>query len=58
MVKFIRSYLEALCRDEHGVTLVEYGIAIALGVTVGAATLNALAGDISSAMSAVGVLMP
>lgn len=44
--------------DERGVTLVEYGIAIALAVALGTAALTALGNNIGSAMSNAGSLMP
>ena len=45
-------------RCQQGVTLVEYGIAIALAVTVGAAALALLAGDIGTALGLAGDAMP
>lgn len=46
-----------LRRDEKGVTLVEYGIALILAVTVGAATLGGLATKVQGKMnSACGAL--
>lgn len=47
-----------LRRDEKGVTLVEYGIAIALAVALGTAALGALGTQISDAMVAAGNEMP
>lgn len=44
--------------DERGVTLVEYGIAIALAVALGTAALSGLAGQIGTAMTNAGSLMP
>lgn len=44
--------------DERGVTLVEYGIAIALAVTLGTAALATLSGEIGTAMGAAGTAMP
>ncbi len=44
--------------DTRGVTLVEYGIAIALAVLVGSVTLVALGGEIGTALNAAGVAMP
>lgn len=43
---------------EDGVTLVEYGIAVALAVAVGTVALTNLASDISGAMSSAGAKMP
>ncbi len=45
-------------RDDEGVTLVEYGVAVALAVAVGTLALTALGGDITVAMGAAGALMP
>jgi Flp pilus assembly pilin Flp len=56
--KFNDFYLR-LISDERGVTLVEYGIAIALAVTIGAtALLPILANDVGNAMSNAGAKMP
>ncbi len=44
--------------DDRGVTLVEYGIAIALAVTLGTLALSTLAGEISTGMGAAGTAMP
>ncbi len=44
--------------DEKGVTLVEYGVALTLAVTFGAAALTLLGGDIGTAMGAAGDNMP
>ncbi len=43
---------------DEGVTLVEYGIAIALAILVGTTALSLLAGDITGSMGAAGLLMP
>ncbi len=43
---------------DEGVTLVEYGIAIALAVGLGTAALTTLAGEITGAMTAAGTVMP
>ncbi len=43
---------------EEGVTLVEYGIAIALAITLGTGALALLAGDIGNSMGNAGALMP
>jgi len=43
---------------DDGATLVEYGIAIALAVTLGAGALTLLAGEIGVAMGAAGAQMP
>jgi len=43
---------------DEGVTLVEYGIAIALAITLGTAALAALSGSIGTSMGNAGALMP
>lgn len=48
LMKKLRSFR----RDEEGVTLVEYGIALVLAVTVGVVTLQGLAGDVTGQMNA------
>ena len=44
--------------DDSGVTLVEYGIAIALAVSLGTLALATLGTEIGSAMTAAGNEMP
>ncbi len=43
---------------DEGVTLVEYGVAVALAVALGTAALSTLAGDVGTAMAAAGAQMP
>lgn len=43
---------------DDGATLVEYGIAIALAVTLGAGALTVLGGEIGDSMVAAGNQMP
>lgn len=43
---------------DEGVTLVEYGIAIALAITLGTGALGLLAGSIGTSMGNAGALMP
>ena len=50
--------IAGLLKDQRGVTLVEYGIAIALAIGVGSLTLAALAGEINAAVAAAGTEMP
>ena len=45
-------------RDDRGVTLVEYGIAISLAVGLGAAALTTLGDEIGVALDAAGEEMP
>lgn len=58
MRELILSTLIRLRHDDEGVTLVEYGIALALAVTIGVAALSLLGGEITGAMSAAGTAMP
>ena len=44
--------------DDSGVTLVEYGIAIALAVSLGTLALTTLGTEIGNAMTAAGNEMP
>lgn len=44
--------------NDEGVTLVEYGIAIILAVTVGTGTLLLLAGDINTVMGTAVTALP
>lgn len=54
----LKFYVRKFVRDERGVTLVEYGIALALAVTFGIAALTALGGEIRGATDAAGLAMP
>ena len=45
-------------QDDEGVTLVEYGVAVALAVALGIGALTLLAGDVEGAMGAAGAVMP
>lgn len=54
----MRDLLKKFVRDERGVTLVEYGIAIALAVLVGTGALALLGGEIGVALGAAGTAMP
>ena len=58
MQDFILKTIVSFRSDERGVTLVEYGIAIALAVTLGAGALTLLGGEIGVAMGAAGTQMP
>jgi pilus assembly protein Flp/PilA len=58
MQDFILKTIISFKSDERGVTLVEYGIAIALAVTLGAGALTLLGGEIGVAMGAAGTAMP
>lgn len=43
---------------DEGVTLVEYGVALLLAVTVGTVALTSLGNNITTAMNSAGTLMP
>jgi Flp pilus assembly pilin Flp len=55
--KLLKLYIR-LRHDDRGVTLVEYGIAIALAVALGTGALLALGNSIGGAMSNAGNQMP
>lgn len=46
----LKNTLARLRRDEEGATLVEYGIALGLAVTLGAGALLTLSGDVGDTM--------
>ncbi len=50
----ISNLINRFRRDEEGVTLVEYGIAIILAVAVGGTGLTLLAGTINTELGAAG----
>lgn len=58
MTSYLTKLFIRLHQDERGVTLVEYGIAIALAVTLGTGALTLLGGEIGTAMGAAGAQMP
>lgn len=47
-----------LRQNDEGATLVEYGIALALAISLGAGALTLLAGDVSGAMGSAGTALP
>jgi Flp pilus assembly pilin Flp len=55
--KLLKLYIR-LRHDDRGVTLVEYGIAIALAVALGTGALLALGNSIGNAMTNAGSQMP
>ena len=57
-MKTLYKKLGMLRSDESGVTLVEYGIAIALAVALGIGALTTLGSEIGAGMSAAGAQMP
>lgn len=54
----LKAFVNRFRRDEEGVTLVEYGVALTIAVVIGTALLTGLAGDINSALGAAGGAMP
>lgn len=44
--------------DDDGATLVEYGIALALAITLGTGALTLLAGEVGASMGAAGTALP
>lgn len=54
----VTKHFRRMIRDDRGVTLVEYGIAITVAITLGAGTLALLAGQIGASLTRVGGLMP
>lgn len=58
MLQFLSTPIRRFGHDQRGVTLVEYGIALTLAVTVGAGLLTALGGEVGGATAAVGAQMP
>ncbi|ETW12603.1 hypothetical protein ATO8_11314 [Roseivivax marinus] len=57
MKTLLKNTFSRLKRDERGVTLVEYGVAVAFAVAVGAAGLTVLETDFNAAMGAAGTAM-
>ena len=58
MMASLNELLVLLSKDQRGVTLVEYGIAITLAVMLGAAAFGTLAGEVGGAITAAGSRMP
>ncbi|QUJ76708.1 Flp family type IVb pilin [Sulfitobacter albidus] len=50
MTNNLKNAFARLRRDEEGATLVEYGIALGLAVTLGAGALLTLSGDVGETM--------
>lgn len=47
-----------LRHSDEGATLVEYGIALSLAITLGTAALVALSGEVGASMTAAGTALP
>ncbi|OOY21402.1 hypothetical protein BMI86_02175 [Thioclava sp. DLFJ5-1] len=58
MKLFKLASLRRLKKDEEGVTVVEYGIALSVALGIGSAIYTGLAGDIELSMEAAGGAMP
>ena len=57
MKEFLKKTFARFAKDEEGVTLVEYGIALTLAVTVGTLALGTLGTNVSNEMDgASGIL--
>ena len=54
----LKTVFARLRRDEEGATLVEYGIALALAITLGAGALVTLSGEVGDSMAAAGTALP
>jgi Flp pilus assembly pilin Flp len=54
MKTFLKTTWTRFRRDEKGVTLVEYGIAVSLAIILGVGALSVLAGDVGDAMGTAG----
>ena len=52
MKEFLKKAFARFAKDEEGVTLVEYGIALTLAVTVGLGALATLGTDVDAEMGA------
>ena len=58
MKDFLLKTMIRLQSDDEGATLVEYGIALGLAITLGAGALATLAGDVGGAMTAASTALP
>jgi len=58
MFHSIMATITSFRNDEDGATLVEYGIALGLAITLGAGALTLLAGDVGASMGAAGDALP
>lgn len=56
-MKNLKKSFARLMRDEKGVTLVEYAIALTLAVVVGAGALTVLGGDVDAEMTEASVVL-
>jgi Flp pilus assembly pilin Flp len=54
----ILTCLRNCLKDDHGVTLIEYGIALALALLVGTAALTLLGSEIAASLGLASGMMP
>lgn len=57
MTTFLKKAFARLLKDEQGVTLVEYGIALTLAVAVGVGALTTLGTDVNAEMGEASAVM-
>ena len=57
-MKSVCNLIRRFGRNDEGATLVEYGIALGLAVTLGAGALITLSDDVGGTMEAAGAAMP
>jgi pilus assembly protein Flp/PilA len=57
MMEFLKKTFARLQKDEEGVTLVEYGIALTLAVTVGLGALSTLGDDVDAEMTSASEIL-
>ena len=58
MLNKMKSKIALFSKDEDGATLVEYGIALGLAITVGTTAIFALAGDVEATMGSASDALP
>lgn len=55
---FLKNTLASFARDQDGATLVEYGIALGLAITLGAGAMTFLGKDVSASMESARCALP
>ena len=58
MLTKLKTALASFRRSDDGATLVEYGIALTLAITLGTGALVALSGNVSTSMTDAGAALP
>ncbi len=58
MFALLKASFADLRSNEEGATLVEYGIALGLAITLGGGALATLAGNVGNSMGAAGNALP